>query len=795
MEWPKLTEGPLSPHQIEQYERATSRGNLAILGGSPGTGKAQPLTSRVLTPTGWTQMGAITPGDLVISRTGLPVQVVGVFTQGVKDVVRVHFSDGTSTRCCLDHLWSTQTHSEKKTKKGFTVKSTRAIRDTLLRSDGRHNHSIPMVLPVEFRPQPLPIDPYLLGILLGDGCFRGGTPRITCPDEFIISEARQRLPHGLGLVQSKTRPIDWAITAGNLGGASNPLTESLRALGLWGRLSTDKHIPHEYLFAPSQVRLAVLNGLLDTDGSTDGHNVEYSTSSPILASDLSFLVESFGGTTSVAIRKPKFTYNGEEKIGADSYRVLVKLPAAISPFRLPRKLEKYIRRSKYQPSRRIVAIEEDGREECQCILVDSIDHLYVTDCFIVTHNTFTAAQIIKAVGNQIGFGGIGVGAPTGKAAVRLTEAMAAYRLPLRASTWHSLLKVEQADTGGGWSFAHNAGNPLPFTFLVGDESSMLDTDLAASIFSARARGTKFLCIGDINQLPPVGHGAPLRDMIAAGLPYGELREIRRNEGGIVQACADIRDGQPFQCEGNLRLVEAWTPGEQQDRMLETISDGARAFGVDPIWGVQVLVAVNKAGELSRQKINKILQNMLNPNPEVQGTPFRWNDKVINTKNGFFRLVQKPPRLEGCTFNSAGEVYVANGEMGEAVVVEPGKMHVRVQSPERLIVVPRGKASDSEKEDDEEGATNTGCKWELGYAISTHKSQGSAWPIVVVMLDDSGSALNICTREHLYTSISRAERCCYLVGKMDTARRYCRGQAIDKRKTFLRERILQQLSSF
>jgi hypothetical protein len=191
-----------------------------------------------------------------------------------------------------------------------------------------------------------------------------------------------------------------------------------------------------------------------------------------------------------------------------------------------------------------------------------------------TGKTFTAAQIIKAIGNQIGFTSIGVGAPTGKAAVRLTEAMAAYRLPLRASTWHSLLKVEQADDGGGWSFAHNAGNPLPFTFLVGDESSMLDTDLAASIFSARARGTKFLCIGDVNQLPPVGHGAPLRDMIAAGLPYGELREIKRNEGGIVQACADIRDGLPFTCEGNLRLVEAWSPGEQQDQMLETINEAS-----------------------------------------------------------------------------------------------------------------------------------------------------------------------------------------------------------------------------
>jgi ATP-dependent exoDNAse (exonuclease V) alpha subunit len=152
-------------------------------------------------------------------------------------------------------------------------------------------------------------------------------------------------------------------------------------------------------------------------------------------------------------------------------------------------------------------------------------------------------------------------------------------------------------------------------------------------------------------------------------------------------------------------------------------------------------------------------------------------------------------MEGCNFNAAGEVYVANGEMGEAVLVEPGKMHIRVQSPERLVAVYRGKAKDDEKEGEEGESTNTGCKWELGYAISTHKSQGSAWPVVVVMLDDSGSATQICTREHIYTSISRAEQCCYLVGKLETARRYCRKQAINDRKTFLRERILQQLSPF
>ena len=171
-----------------------------------------------------------------------------------------------------------------------------------------------------------------------------------------------------------------------------------------------------------------------------------------------------------------------------------------------------------------------------------------------TGKTFSAAQIISAIGDEIGYSSIAVAAPTGKAAVRCNETMGSYNLPVKARTWHSLLKVVTNETGSGWSFEHGRNKRLPFSVLVGDESSMLDVDMAASIFAARAKGTKVLLIGDVNQLPPVGHGAPLRDLIAAGVPYGELREIRRNAGGIVQACADIRDGLNFKCEGSPRLV-------------------------------------------------------------------------------------------------------------------------------------------------------------------------------------------------------------------------------------------------
>ena len=119
--------------------------------------------------------------------------------------------------------------------------------------------------------------------------------------------------------------------------------------------------------------------------------------------------------------------------------------------------------------------------------------------------------------------------------------------------------------------------------------------------------------------------------------------------------------------------------------------------------------------------------------------------------------------------------------------------LKLTAPKRLIVVPRGAADVNDDGGDEE-STGTGCNWDLGYALSVHKSQGSEWPVVIVMVDDSGGAKRICSREWLYTAISRAKNCCYLVGNLGIAQGFCRRTAIDKRKTFLKERIQEGMRS-
>lgn len=422
-----------------------------------------------------------------------------------------------------------------------------------------------------------------------------------------------------------------------------------------------------------------------------------------------------------------------------------------------------------------------------------------------TGKTFSAAAIIQAIIAEHGVDQVAACAPTGKAAVRLTEALAGYGIDLRARTIHSTLGIDPlASKGDGWRFIHNERNSLKVRFLIVDEASMIDADLFAALLAARAKGTHVLIIGDVNQLLPVGHGAPLRDMIVAGLPYGELTEIRRNSGAIVQACAAMRDGRFFdvpdqvdiEAGANLHLIRESSPDAQIRAMRAAIAECRDSYGFDPIWDVQILAAVNAKSPLSRRELNKILQAELNQNPGLPNCPFRVGDKIVNTKNGYYN------DAEGGRDEDTGEFrehYVANGEIGRVLSIEDKSFVVALDTPERTVRVPRGKYdpdADGESTSDERGgvdndkdddrAPQTGCAWDLAYALSVHKSQGSEFPVVIVMLDDYPGAKRVCDRAWLYTAVSRAKKLCVLIGQEATARRMVRVNRIMERKTFLRE---------
>jgi exodeoxyribonuclease V alpha subunit len=399
-----------------------------------------------------------------------------------------------------------------------------------------------------------------------------------------------------------------------------------------------------------------------------------------------------------------------------------------------------------------------------------------------TGKTYTLARLVAIWMDIVGPREIALAAPTGKAAVRITESMAAAGIRLRAKTWHSLLEY------GPGGFARDEHNPLPYRIVIGDEQSMQDTDMAYYAFRARAAGCLFFLVGDVNQLPPVGHGAPLRDMIQAGVPHAILTEVRRNSGEIAEQCRVMREESKINLssqDGNLKFIEAMNPRSQIGRMLAVLEDHNNDASK-----CQVLVPTNKSGDLGRKSLNLILQNKLNSSRPISGSPFRQNDKVVCLKNGW--LGAEDYAEEAIT--QKGQVYVANGEIGQIVECEPRRMLIELQDPWRVVRVFRNNTTKDDTPDDDdavikpEDQPDTGCKWDLAYALSVHKMQGSEAPIVIVMLDESGGARRVCSREWLYTAISRAKEQCYVIGKENLAHDMVRRSKINDRKTFLAEQI-------
>ena len=363
--------------------------DVVFVNGPAGTGKAQPLTSKILTPHGWKLMGDIKVGDDVIAVDGKPTKVTGVFPQGNKEIFKVSFDDESYTHSCKEHLWEVQNEYERCESHKSTVRSLEEIIPGIEKRAGRKNYSIPMVSPVEFEQNDLPLDPYFLGLLIGDGCMHEHLVHISSEDREIIDYC-EKISEKMDMKLSHRSKCSYGFTKNIRNNQPSNLQKKLKDLGIDNKRSYQKSIPEIYKLASIDDRISILQGLLDTDGSCDGINVDFTTTSEQLANDVAFIVQSLGGKISLRKRITRYVYKGEKKNGRPSYRMLLKLPPEIKPFRLTRKISKYIPRTKYLPTRYIREVTPAGYTECQCIMIDHPRHLYVTDDFIVTHNTFLA---------------------------------------------------------------------------------------------------------------------------------------------------------------------------------------------------------------------------------------------------------------------------------------------------------------------------------------------------------------------------------------------------------------------
>lgn len=426
-----------------------------------------------------------------------------------------------------------------------------------------------------------------------------------------------------------------------------------------------------------------------------------------------------------------------------------------------------------------------------------------------TGKTFTLSFLLKQIIATYGEESVRVAAPTGKAAVRAGEALRDRGLDIQATTIHQLLEIgRNGHDGDGWGFCRNRGNPLDCRFLVIDESSMIDTSLMADLFDSLADGTNVLFVGDPYQLPPVGHGAPLRDMIAAKVPCGELVEVRRNAGLVVRACADIKAGVPpkfadrvdldAEIPANLRFLEC--PGVDSPRIVRELLAHVPNIGFDNVNATQLIVGLNEKSETSRTAMNDALGRMLNPDGRsARGNRFRVGDKVICLRNTRLKTVVQIGRLakqemaeDAAWYQPGGgdeaEWYVANGELGRVVAVGEKATIIRFGGDAAgipLVTVPVGKTR-TDPESGEETGGGSSSDVDHAWAITVHKSQGSEWPCVVIVADDAAS--QIADANWWYTAISRARKLCVVVGPKAVFDKQIRRRAIDRRRTFLAELI-------
>lgn len=382
----------LYPHQIMAAMYINITRNV-LISHEMGLGKAQPIDSKILTDYGYVDMGNLNVGDNVIGSDGKNKKVLQIFPQGIKDIYRVTFNDGTSTECCDEHLWNVNTYIRNWRGNPYQTKTLREIMNIGLTFDnGNRKHYIPIVKPVEFETKDLNIDPYVLGCLLGDGSIVSKyTIGFSSIDKELINEVKCRLPNKHQLVKSGESHKDYYLTAD---GKNNLINQALTRYGLKERNSHTKFIPQIYKIASIDQRLSLLQGILDTDGhSRTDSIVELTLASKQLITDVQFIVQTLGGIGRLS--EKWVTYNNERRL---YYRLHIKLPPEYTPFKLKRKIATFVPPTKYLPNRAIKNIEYVGKKEAKCILIDSEDHLYCTDSCILTHNTLSSIVYVEMNG-------------------------------------------------------------------------------------------------------------------------------------------------------------------------------------------------------------------------------------------------------------------------------------------------------------------------------------------------------------------------------------------------------------
>lgn len=668
------------------------------LAGYAGVGKSQPLYEKILTPSGWTEMGKIKRGDDVVGSTGRPIKVTGVFPQlGNRRVYRVYFTDRSYVDSCEDHLWTVWD------KKGRSrVVNTKYFTETSLKNSAGYRIRIKTPNAIQFKEINVPLCPYIYGYILGDGYlakYRGANITSWVPDIEHITKMMNSadIPHRVGAGGPTTRRIYIADKyAGFI-----PREKSIC-----------KKILPEYLYNSIETRKKLLAGLLDSDGtcyfkSETECKIRYSTFSIHLKNGIVELVKSLGGSA---------TWFRAKRDG----EFCVSIQTPFNPFILPRKAANW-RMPKYNSWVGIKSLEYIGEMPTQCISVDAEDSLYITKDYILTHNTTLAKGVGEKLSSMFGISNIISCSYTGKAC----DVLRNKGMP-NPMTIHRMIysPIKDKITGkvrfelSSWAPANQAD------LIICDEVSMVDKKMAADLRSFRK---PMLIMGDPGQLPPIsGTG-----FVIGREPDYFLTEIHRQvaDSPILKLATMARNG------------ERIPPGVYGDTVLvtdkfdeDTLNNYVMKKGTQPICGA------NKTRYLINRTFRKRLGFQNFPYPQAgEKLICCQNSSEEGLFNGMMGVAYAPANDEGGV-NRKCDIFFQSDSDGLKTCVPSWKSmfernyHEHMKEPEYVKGVQ---------------------KFDYGYCLTCHKSQGSEWDTVTLI--DESWMFKEQSHKWLYTGITRAAK--------------------------------------
>lgn len=728
-------------------------------------------------------------GDRLAGYAG-QVRTVLELKRGHGKMVRIHPTKGEPFVVNEDHIL-TLIHSTENRVYDISVKAY--LRTT--QKNQHHSKLLRCAVPSFDNVHKLPIDPYFLGVLLGDGTL-GPTVSVCKNDQEIFdccSEQADKWHLKLRVQSSEDRATQYYFTKledTDNTRVPNPLSDVLRSLGLWMSRSETKFIPHEYKKAEFSQRLALLAGLVDTDGHNTNNCIDYVSASKQLAEDVVFLARSVGFAAYLN-EKTARCQTGAEGL---YYRVSISGDLETIPTRIPRK--QFAPRDQIKSVLRTgFVVEPAGEDDFYGFTLDG-DGRYLMDDFTVTHNTGktttlrTALDYIAAEGETMALASF-----TGKAAKRMAEATGR-----PATTIHRLL--EWTPTG----FRRNAKTPIKENVVVIDEASMLDIRMASALISALGNA-RLLLIGDSNQLPPIGPGQPFTDILRAVgrdgepvIPTFRLTKTHRQAGEnwvIDNARKIINDGAekgimpslspvvgPY---GNFGFVEIREVMDRErntrqyaDEVIRTYLTARASDPVGYLSKLQVLVPMRKKDpRATASTLNLAVQRALNPRSAsenkssyAQGGSFgkqaRYRifpgDKIIFTKN--------KPKLG-----------LSNGDTGVVTDVYIG----RKASEAYVKIKFDGMVDDDHPDGVWTVAEDSFQHIDLAYAMTVHKSQGSEWPFVVFIAEEKQARM--LRRQLVYTAITRTSKDLKIIGTPHAMRIVANSGMSNNRLTLLTKRLL------